>query len=107
MKLGVPAPPPGYWAKVAAGRTPPIAKLPANHKGPTRHVRQIREDPEAPERERRIAALLEADPVPALSPPILKTSVAETHAAIRRTATALRKREYYGRGLLHADDEDV
>src|SRR5258708_22245195 len=107
VKLGVPVPPLGYWAKVAAGRTPRIAKLPANHKGPTRHVRQVREDPEAPERERRIAALLEADPIPALSPPVPKTSVAEAHAAIRRTAKALRKREYYGRGLLHADDEDV
>jgi hypothetical protein len=57
-KLGVPVPPLGYWAKVAAGRSTSVAKLPTNHKGPTRHVRQIREDPEAPARERRIAALL-------------------------------------------------
>lgn len=107
VKLGVPVPPLGYWAKIVAGRTPPMAKLPSSHKVPTRHVRQVREDPEAPERERRITALLESDPVPALSPPVLKTSVAETHVAIRRTAKALKKREYYGRGLLHADAEDV
>lgn len=106
-KLGVPVPPLGYWARVAAGRTPQIAKLPAHHKGPTRHVRQVREDPEAPERERRIVALLAADPVPALSPPVLKTSVAETHVVVSRTAKALRKREYNGRGLLHTDAEDV
>lgn len=107
MKLGVPVPPLGYWAKAAAGRTPPIAKLPASHKGPTRHVRQVREDPEAPERERRIAALLEADPIPSLPPPTLKAAIAETHLAVRRTARALRKREYSGRGLLHAEAEDV
>lgn len=107
VKLGVPVPPLGYWAKVAAGKTPPIAKLSANHEGPTRHVRQVREDPEAPERERRIAALLEADPIPCLAPLELKTAVAGTHAAVRRTARALRKRAYNGRGLLHTDAEDV
>jgi hypothetical protein len=106
-KLGVPTPPLGHWAKVTAGKTPPVGKLPANHKGPTRHVRQVREDPEEPERDRRIAALLEANPVPAIPLPILKATVAETHVVVRRTARALRKREYNGRGLLHADAQDV
>lgn len=106
-KLGVPVPPLGYWAKVAAGNTPPIAKLPAHHKGPTRHMRQVREDVEESERDRRVAALLEADPVPTIPAPTLKTAVAETHFAVRRTAKALRKRDYNGRGLLHADGEDV
>jgi hypothetical protein len=75
-KLGVPVPPLGYWAKVAAGKTPPTAKLPANHKGPTRHMRQVREEAEEPERDRRIAALLEANPVPSIPKPTLKTAVA-------------------------------
>jgi HPt (histidine-containing phosphotransfer) domain-containing protein len=70
-------------------------------------VREVREDPEAPERERRISALLETEPIPSLAPPRLKAAVAETHAAIRRTAKALRKRAYHGRGLLHTDSEDV
>ncbi len=106
-KLGVPVPPLGYWAKVAAGKTPPTAKLPANHKGPTRHMRQVREEAEEPERDRRIAALLEANPVPSIPKPTLKTAVAETHFAVRRTAKALRKRDHNGRGLLHADAEDA
>jgi len=106
-KLGVPVPPLGYWAKLAAGRTLPIAALPAHHKGPTRHVRQVREDTEEPERDRRIAARLEADPIPMIPAPILKATVAETHAAVRRTARALRKREYNGRGLLHTDAENT
>jgi hypothetical protein len=107
LKLGVPVPPLGYWARIAAGRTPPIAKLPADHKGPNRHVRQVREDVKEPDRDRRIAALLEADPVPPIPPPSLKATVAETHVAVRRTARALRKREFNGRGLLHADAQDV
>src|ERR1700694_751303 len=85
-KLGVPVPPLGYWAKVAAGQTPLVAKLQADHKGPTRHVRKQWNDPEASERDNRIAALLGNDPPPSLPPPILKVSVADCHPAVRRTA---------------------
>jgi hypothetical protein len=63
------------------------------------------EDPEA--RERRIARLLEVDPIPSVPAPILKAAHAEPHKVIRGTARALKKRKYHGRGLLHADGEDA
>lgn len=106
-KLGVPVPPLGYWARLAAGQTPLVAKLSANHKGPTRHVRQQWDDPEASERDSRIAAVLEDDPPPSLAPPALKGSVAECHPAVRRTAKQLKHQKYNGRGLLHTQGQDV
>lgn len=106
-KLGVPVPPLGYWAKLAAGQTPIVAKLPTNHKGPTRHVRKQWDDPEASERDSRIAAILEEDPPPSLPPPVLKGSVADCHPAVRRTARQLKHQKYNGRGLLHAQGQDV
>src|SRR6266581_2523134 len=57
-KLGVPLPPLGYWARVAAGRTPRIPPLRADHKGQTRYVRSVYVDDEVPEKERRAATLL-------------------------------------------------
>lgn len=46
LKLGVPVPPLGYWAEVAAGQQPRVTKLPENHKGDTRYVRSYYHDPE-------------------------------------------------------------
>src|SRR5688572_26821400 len=96
-KLGVPVPPLGYWAKLAAGQTPIVAKLPTNHKGPTRHVRKHWDDPEASERDGRIAAILEDGPPPSLPPPVLKGTVADCHPAVRRTARQLKHQKYNGR----------
>jgi hypothetical protein len=106
-KLGVPTPSLGYWAKLAAGKKSPIAKLPADHKGPTRHVRNIRIESENTEQAQRVALLLAADPIPVAPSPLPKEAVGQTHAVIRRTAKALKKRQFNGRGLLHTDTEDV
>jgi len=79
VKLGVSTPRLGYWARLAAGRKPPIPKLGTNHKGPSRHVRNVREDAKEPERDRRVDALLKAEPIPPIPTPLLKGVVAEAH----------------------------
>ena len=58
QKLGVPMPPLGYWARVAAGQMPRVTPLSTSHKGPATHVRRVHVDEAAPERETRTTSLL-------------------------------------------------
>ena len=107
IKLGVPIPPLGYWAKVAAGQQPRIPKLPENHKGKTRYVRIQYHDPEEAERNARTERLTAENPPAQVSAPVLKGSLDECHPAVRRTAKALKSLSRDGRGLLHSSGEDV
>jgi hypothetical protein len=107
LKLGVPVPPLGYWAKVAAGQQPRVTKLPENHKGDTRYVRSYYEDPEEGERQARIEKLTVAHPHAQVTAPVLKASLDECHPAVRRTARSLKALAREGRGLLHSAGEDV
>lgn len=106
-KLGVPVPPLGHWAKLAAGQKPPVPKLPTNHKGPTQHARQHWIDPDETERRARTTLLLQREPSPVLATPALKSAVADCHPAVRRTGKQLKQLQHYGRGLLHAQGMDV
>ena len=107
VRLGVPVPPLGYWAKLAAGKKSFITRLPADHKGDTRYVRSRYIDSEAPERDARIASLLAQHPLPELPPSSLKASLDECHPIVRRTSKALGPRSRNDRGLLQSDGQEV
>jgi hypothetical protein len=102
QRLGVPVPPLGYWARVAAGQQPRVTPLPDNHKGDTRYVRSTYSDPERAEREERIAAILGQHPAPSEACPALKASVDACLAVVKRTAKALGPRSRNERRLLQA-----
>src|SRR5690349_15266028 len=57
-KLGVPVPPLGYWARVAAGRRPPTRPLSSRHDGAQFHIYRKYVDDEAGERTRLAQRLL-------------------------------------------------
>ncbi len=102
-KLGVPTPP-RPWAKVTGARRRRLPNLPPITKADKTRAPSSRGSKE-PERDRRIAALLEANPVPAIPLPSSGT-VAETQSSSAARQSP-QKREYNGRGLLHADAQDV
>src|SRR5437870_223395 len=60
IKLGVPFPLLGYWARLAAGKKVRVTALSPNHKGPNQYVREMRIDEDADERGERVAAFLAA-----------------------------------------------
>jgi hypothetical protein len=107
QKLGVPVPPLGWWAKVAAGKKPPVTPLRTDHKGSTRHVRSVYVDQHAPERGRRVSQLLEKTR-PAVWPTTrLPESLEDCHPAVRRTGKSLRLRSRGASGLLRTDGKDA
>src|SRR4051812_9545473 len=61
QRLGVPLPPLGYWARVAAGKQPRVTALSPKHDGQTRYVRDIHVDDHADERATRVQALVNAE----------------------------------------------
>lgn len=106
-RLGVPVPPLGYWAKVAAGKRPRVATLSPAFTGATRYVRQVYVDEYAPEREQRTISLLErtafASPVRA----VVKPSLDSCQPSIRRTGKLMTRRKGDSRHLLFASGGDV
>jgi len=105
-RLGVPVPPLGYWARIAAGQKPRVTPLPVRHEGETRYVRDVFVDTEAGERERRIAELLARHPMPSEIPVSSKSSVEECLPIVKRTAKALGPRRKDGRGFQHSQDNE-
>ena len=89
QKLGVPLPPLGYWAKVAAGKQPRITPLSAKHEGQTRYVREIFVDEHADERATRVQALVETETPSQWPQPQLKATVEDLHLVVRRTARSM------------------
>ena len=88
-ELGVPIPPRGYWAKVAAGKKARVRPLPDKHDGQTRYVRRVWVDEKAPEREKRVAVLL-AERRPAEWPAVVvPPTLIGYHAVIARMAKRL------------------
>ena len=84
-RLGVPTPPLGYWAKVAAGKAPRVTPLSHAHKGQTRYVRDIYIDEHAPERGRRVDKLLSQSTTSGSTGVALKTLLADCHVVVQRT----------------------
>ena len=106
-KLGVPVPPLGYWAKVAARQYPRIIPLPPNHKGQTAYLRRFRIDERAGERASRTKALL-ASIAPAAAPlSPLKDALEELHPLVRRTGARMGPRSRLANGLLESRGHDV
>ena len=107
VKLGVPLPPLGYWAKVAAGKTTRIPPLPQSHRGPTRHVRDVRISNQDDEKSQRIAAALAGLSIDRLATPSVKPDLAAAHPAVARTAKRIGQRRGLSEGLLEARGQDV
>src|SRR5438105_4806137 len=84
-RLGIPVPPLGYWAKVAAGKRPRMTALPSAFKGDTRYVRQVYVDEGAPEREQRISKLLESHASVSAVRAVVKSTLVSCHPTILRT----------------------
>lgn len=106
-RLGVPLPPLGYWARVAAGQKPRVTALPAKHKGETRYVRQVHVDEQADERSTRVQTLLSE-----LSPPkwpaiVVKVGDAELLPVVERTSSRISARTKKAAGLLESRGDDA
>lgn len=88
-RLEVPLPPRGYWARVAAGRTPRQAPL-LPTKGPIVHLLERRPDSRDPEVETRVAAMVvEQVQYPESAP--LHDSIDACLPVVRRMAEKLAK----------------
>lgn len=87
VKLGVPLPPAGYWARVAAGQTPRVTPLQPSKQ--TVYVRRHKADEHCSEREERIRKVL-ADRLPPTEPS--KAARQRNTGLVARTAKALAKK---------------
>ncbi|WP_150682599.1 hypothetical protein [Pandoraea iniqua] len=90
VKLAVPVPPAGYWAKIAAGQTvkkPPLAPT----KGPTTYQRTVYKDPQDDECSMRIRARSDEDVAHAPEVPVIapRTAIDECLPLIKRIAKNL------------------
>jgi hypothetical protein len=103
IRLGVPLPPLGYWARLAAGKKPRVIALPATHKGIARYVRSVYIDEDAGE---RMAAFLDGH-APTSTAIVVKPTVDACHPIIQRMAKRMRPRSRDLRRLLFADGSDV
>ena len=106
-KLGVPLPPLGYWAKVAAGKNPRVVPLPTKHSGPTQYDRRILVDERASESSQRREQLL-ASTAPKSWPTVtVKDSATDVHEAVRRCANRIGSRARLPTGLYEVRAHDV
>jgi hypothetical protein len=98
VKLGIPVPPRGYWARLAAGQRPEKQPLRAS-KAPTTVVRSIRVDEQEEECEQRVAnARMNEAPLPVLkdlvyTPPGELTGVGVEAAYIAKAMGKIRETE--------------
>ena len=107
VKLGVPMPPLGYWARVNAGKAPRITVLPSNFKGPAIYVRRRYVDEVAPERERRVMALLAEHRPNEWPVVVIPETLDDSHPVLRRTSKALSSRSTDPMKMLSATGRDV
>lgn len=107
IKLGVPMPPLGYWAKIAAGKSPRIAALPSNFKSSTTYVRRRHVDEAAPERERRVATLLAAHRPEIWPTASITETLDDSHPVVSRTARALRSNSTDPTKVVSATGRDI
>src|SRR5438128_12203764 len=85
IKLGVPFPPLGYWARLAAGKNVRVTALPPNDKGLTQYVRDVYVDEDADERGERVAAFLVAH-APNTTAIAVEPTIENCHPVVRRMA---------------------
>lgn len=105
--LGVPVPPLGYWARVAAGQSPRVTPLPSKFKGDTKYVRQVRVDEVADERaQRELKMLAKESPTewPAIS---VKPTTDELHRLVVRTGIRTKHRAGSLDDLAESQGDDV
>lgn len=106
VNLGVPVPPKGHWAKLAAGKKVPTVPLPSNHDGPTTHTRRTPIDEHADERQSRVDSLMKMHAGDRLKAPELRPPV-QWHAVVTRTSRALGDKPRGGADFLHCHDRDA
>lgn len=106
-KLGVPVPPLGYWAKVAAGKKTRVITLPTEHRGAVTHERRIFKDENQAESDRRRTQLLVRS-IPNAWPEItVRTAIPDLHTVVQRTGARMGPRSRLPNGLYESNGHDV
>lgn len=102
VKLNIPVPPVGYWAKIAAGQTVKKTRL-APTKGSTTYQRTVYSEPQDDERATRTKARVEEDAAHAPEVPVVapRTSIDDCLPLIKRMARELKGKHKDSRDWPH------